>query len=80
MYIDKALGWATRYGIIVGVARGILYLHQDSHARIIHRDLKPGNVLLDKDMTPKIADFGLAKLFDESQISQRFTENIMGTE
>ncbi|CAH8277237.1 unnamed protein product [Arabidopsis lyrata] len=77
---DKALGWATRYGIIVGVARGILYLHQDSHARIIHRDLKPGNVLLDKDMTPKIADFGLAKLFDESQISQRFTENIMGTE
>lgn len=80
MYIDTALGWATRYGIIEGVARGILYLHQDCHAQIIHRDLKPGNVLLDKDMTPKIADFGLAKLFDESQISQLFTSNFMGTQ
>ncbi|KAL1224968.1 Cysteine-rich receptor-like protein kinase 26 [Cardamine amara subsp. amara] len=77
---DKPLEWATRYNIIEGVARGILYLHQDCHARIIHRDLKPANVLLDKDMTPKVADFGLAKLFDESQISLLFTENPMGTE
>ncbi|XP_023634317.1 cysteine-rich receptor-like protein kinase 26 [Capsella rubella] len=77
---DKVLGWSTRYGIIEGVARGILYLHQDCHAHIIHRDLKPGNVLLDKDMTPKISDFGLAKLFDESQISKQFTKNIMATE
>ncbi|GLJ09952.1 hypothetical protein SUGI_0119020 [Cryptomeria japonica] len=50
------------YSIALGAAGGISYLHQDCEQRIIHFDIKPQNILLDKDFTPKIADFGLAKL------------------
>ncbi|KAK3135214.1 hypothetical protein QOZ80_5BG0416160 [Eleusine coracana subsp. coracana] len=59
----QELSWAQRYKIIKGIGRGLLYLHEDSRLKIVHRDLKPGNILLDVDMNPKIADFGLAKLF-----------------
>ncbi|KAG6527219.1 hypothetical protein ZIOFF_009314 [Zingiber officinale] len=51
------LDWKTRYNIIVGIARGLLYLHHDSRLKIIHRDMKTSNILLDKDNTPKISDF-----------------------
>ncbi|KAG8066302.1 hypothetical protein GUJ93_ZPchr0004g38975 [Zizania palustris] len=54
--------WKTRVKIAVGVARGIAFLHEEIRPPIIHRDIKASNILLDKDLTPKISDFGLARL------------------
>ncbi|KAL5794005.1 hypothetical protein ACOSP7_002599 [Xanthoceras sorbifolium] len=73
-----SLEWEIRYKIIVGITRGLLYLHEDSQLRIIHRDLKASNILLDEYMNPKISDFGLARLFGESQ-TQGNTNQIAGT-
>lgn len=56
------LDWNTRYEIALGTARGILYLHEKCRDCIIHCDIKPENILLDADLIPKVADFGLAKL------------------
>ncbi|KAL7166773.1 hypothetical protein ACSBR2_037451 [Camellia fascicularis] len=75
---SKSFTWSTRLDIIVGIARGILYLHQDSRLRIIHRDLKASNVLLDSEMNPKISDFGLARAFGHDQSSTK-TERVVGT-
>lgn len=60
-----------RFNIIVGTAEGIAYLHEGSEVRIIHRDIKSSNVLLDENLSPKIADFGLARCFasDKSHLS-----------
>ncbi|XP_074380825.1 G-type lectin S-receptor-like serine/threonine-protein kinase At4g27290 isoform X4 [Apium graveolens] len=75
---SKSLNWPKRYNIIVGIARGLLYLHRDSRLKIIHRDLKASNILLDHDMNPKISDFGLARTFGESE-TPASTTRVVGT-
>ncbi|KAJ9687179.1 hypothetical protein PVL29_015863 [Vitis rotundifolia] len=72
--LDKALfgngsldlDWPTRYDICLGVARGLAYLHEESRLRIVHRDVKASNILLNYYLNPKISDFGLAKLYDDT--------------
>ncbi|KAK5776612.1 cysteine-rich receptor-like protein kinase 3 [Gossypium arboreum] len=63
----EPLRWEERYKIVLGTAEGLAYLHEESKLRIIHRDIKPSNILLDEDLTPKIADFGLVRLFPEDK-------------
>jgi serine/threonine protein kinase len=58
-------GWKTRSRICIGIARGLAYLHDEVRPHIIHRDIKASNILLDKDLSPKISDFGLAKLIPD---------------
>ncbi|OEL29631.1 hypothetical protein BAE44_0009354, partial [Dichanthelium oligosanthes] len=68
---DESFGfdWDTRYKIIEGICYGLHYLHEEWHpdSPIIYMDLKPANILLDNNMLPKIANFGLSRLFSEEQ-------------
>ncbi len=72
------LNWPVRFNICLGVARGLFYLHEIAQPRIIHRDIKASNILLDKDLQARIADFGLALLFPEDQ-THITTMHIAGT-
>ncbi|KAL2594565.1 hypothetical protein AAZV13_12G196600 [Glycine max] len=71
------LDWSTRQRICVGIAKGLAYLHGESRLKIVHRDIKATNVLLDKNLNPKISDFGLAKLDEEGYT--HITTRIAGT-
>ena len=72
------LNWEKWFDIILGIALGLLYFHQDSTLKIIHRDLKTSNILLDEEMNPKISDFGLAKIFESKQV-EASTNRVVGT-
>ncbi|PIN09759.1 Serine/threonine protein kinase [Handroanthus impetiginosus] len=63
----KALNWEKRFEIIIGTAEGLVYLHENTKTRIIHRDIKASNILLDYRLRAKIADFGLARSFQEDK-------------
>ncbi|KAL1833054.1 hypothetical protein ACET3Z_002705 [Daucus carota] len=72
------LNWKQRSDIVLGIARGLAYLHEQFHVCIIHRDMKSSNILLDDDFQPKIADFGLARLLptDQSHLTTRFAGTV----
>lgn len=71
------LTWEQRFNIIKGVASGLLYLHEEWEQVVIHRDVKSSNVLIDRDMNPRLGDFGLARLYDHGKNSH--TTNVVGT-
>ncbi|CAL1370055.1 unnamed protein product [Linum trigynum] len=75
---SSCLIWETRFRIATGVARGLLYLHEEAPMRILHGDIKASNILLDEKLSPKITDFGLAWMFPEEDTHVN-TSTISGT-
>jgi interleukin-1 receptor-associated kinase 1/coatomer subunit beta' len=79
LYVDEfhGLEWQARYKIIKGTCKGLKYLHEGLETPMYHLDLKPGNILLDKNMMPKLADFGLSKLVNDNHTQA--TSSFLGT-
>lgn len=74
---EPTLNWTQRFGIIKGIACGLLYLHEKWEKIVIHRDIKASNVLLDSEMNGRLGDFGLARLYDHGTDLQ--TTHVVGT-
>ncbi|KAK4393196.1 Cysteine-rich receptor-like protein kinase [Sesamum angolense] len=81
-FIDEGqshlIQWPVRFNIIMGIARGLSYLHQDSGMRIVHRDIKTSSILLDIEMNPKVSDFAFARTLPDNQ-SELKTTQVVGT-
>lgn len=81
---ELALGWQIRKKIILDIAKGLAYLHEECNQKIIHLDIKPQNILLDENFNAKVSDFGLSKLIgrDQSQVitTMRGTPGYMAPE
>ncbi|KAJ7947197.1 putative Kinase [Quillaja saponaria] len=76
-YHHLKLDWPRRLKICVGIAKGLAFLHEESRLKIVHRDIKGANILLDRDLNPRISDFGLAKLDKEEKT--HISTRIVGT-
>ncbi|XP_042758507.2 probable serine/threonine-protein kinase PBL12 [Lactuca sativa] len=81
LYLNKDLTWVTRLKICIGVARGLVYLHNPprTHQKVIHRDIKSSNILLDENWNAKITDFGLSEFGPTSQQYPFVVLNVLGT-
>lgn len=73
------LDWPMRFNICMEIARGLAYLHEEVQPRSIHRDIKLKNILLDNNFNPKIADFGLVRLFSDGNAHLSTLEPMVGT-
>ncbi|WCJ32767.1 S-locus lectin protein kinase family protein [Euphorbia peplus] len=76
---SEVLDWRKRFGIIVGTAKGLAYLHEECLEWIIHCDIKPENILLDSDYQPKVSDFGLSWLLSRGENASKTFTTMRGT-
>ncbi|CAA6667660.1 unnamed protein product [Spirodela intermedia] len=73
----RPLSWDIRMNIILGTAKGLMYLHEGLEPKVVHRDVKSSNILIDRQWNPKVSDFGLAKLLGSEK--SYITTRVMGT-